>query len=119
MKNISVNLFITYKCGDILLLSGEIGKNKMVNGIRIKEDSFGQDGVGNSIRRFTMINENYVTVQVINYGATVTSIKVPDKRGCIDDVVLGFDDMSGKLVVLQSCKTYIYILKTKRDNCIC
>lgn len=81
-----------------LLLSGETGKNKMECKIHITEDSFGQDAAGCPVRRFTMVNKNNMTVQVINYGATVTCIKVPDKRGKVDDIILGFDDMSGKLV---------------------
>ncbi len=38
---------------------------------------------------------NYLSVQVINYGATLTSLKVPDGSGTIEDVVLGFDDIDG------------------------
>ena len=37
-----------------------------------------------------------MSVQVINYGAIITCIKVPDRRGNVDDVVLGFDDMTGE-----------------------
>lgn len=62
---------------------------------KISEDFFGQDASGNKIRRFTLSNGNKTSVQIINYGATVTSIKVADKKGNIDDVVLGFDDMEG------------------------
>lgn len=83
---------------DLKEACGESGQNKMSSkGTEITEDSFGQDGAGHPVRRFTMINKNHMSVQVISYGATVTSIKVPDKRGHIDDVVLGFDDMSGYL----------------------
>lgn len=64
-------------------------------GIDVYEDSFGDEGSGNPVRRFTLTNENRMSVQVITYGATVTCIKVPDKRGNVDDVVLGFDDMNG------------------------
>lgn len=48
------------------------------------------------VRRFTLTNKNQVAVQVITYGATVTSIKVPDKYQQFDDVVLGFDKLQGK-----------------------
>lgn len=47
------------------------------------------------IRRFTLTNCNGVSLQVINYGATITSLKVPDKNGMIDDIVLGFDTFKG------------------------
>ncbi len=40
---------------------------------------------------FTLKNENGITVQIMNYGGTITSIKVPDRDGNFEDVVLGFD----------------------------
>lgn len=43
------------------------------------------------VRRFTLTNREGVSVQVITYGATITSIKVPDRKHRLDDVVLGFD----------------------------
>ncbi|CAG9558192.1 unnamed protein product [Danaus chrysippus] len=45
------------------------------------------------VRRYTWRTKNRMTVQVITYGATITSIQVPDKRGVPDDVVAGFDTL--------------------------
>lgn len=53
-----------------------------------------------SVRRFTWRNSTGVSVQVISYGATITSIKMPDKNGTIDDIVMGFDDMKGDKNIL-------------------
>lgn len=47
------------------------------------------------ITRFTWQNASGMSVQLITYGAIITSIKVPDRSGQIADVVLGFDDISG------------------------
>lgn len=82
---------------DLKVACGETGKKEMDCQIQITEDSFGQDGAGRPVRRFTMVNKNRMSVQLINYGATITCISVPDRRGNVDDVVLGFDDMSGYL----------------------
>lgn len=71
------------------------GKKKMEPEVHVTEDSFGHDPLGRPVRRFTLINENRMSVQVINYGAIITCIKVPDRRGNVDDIVLGFDDMNG------------------------
>ncbi|KAL1139377.1 hypothetical protein AAG570_006361, partial [Ranatra chinensis] len=43
------------------------------------------------VRRYTITNTNGVSVQIINYGATITSIVCPDKNGVLEDVVLGFE----------------------------
>lgn len=68
--------------------------------VRIAIDGFGtvdnpitkkQD----EIQRYTWTNKNGMSVQVISYGAIITSIKVPDRDGNVEDVVLGFDNIQG------------------------
>ncbi|XP_066258168.1 galactose mutarotase-like isoform X1 [Euwallacea similis] len=60
-------------------------------------DNFGtyknDSGVIKHVERFTWQNVNNITVQVINWGATITSIKIPDKDGNIEDIVTGFDSI--------------------------
>lgn len=38
-----------------------------------------------------------LAIQVITYGATITSIHVPDRKGVPDDVLAGFDTLEGNL----------------------
>jgi len=47
------------------------------------------------IRLYTLSNESGMTVSVTNYGATVTSIVVPDRDGELADVALGYDSVEG------------------------
>ncbi|KAF7285636.1 hypothetical protein GWI33_010289 [Rhynchophorus ferrugineus] len=75
-------------------------KYHQVEGIELEEDEFGtfkdrKTGKLESVSRFTWRNSQGVSVQVISYGATITSIKLPDKNGTIDDIVMGFDDING------------------------
>lgn len=42
---------------------------------------------------FTLTNKNGMECSVINYGATITSIKIPTSSGEKIDVVLGFDNL--------------------------
>jgi aldose 1-epimerase len=46
---------------------------------------------------FTLSNARGLQVRVMEYGATILSIRVPDRRGRIDDVVLGFDSLADYL----------------------
>lgn len=74
--------------------------NKMGK-IQIVEDAFGYmenpiTGEGANVKRFTFSNDDGVSVQVITYGATITSLRCPDKYGNIADIVLGFDELEGK-----------------------
>lgn len=68
--------------------------------VTINEDDFGSvadpiTGENQLVKRFTFTNENGLAVQVITLGATVTSIRCPDKSGNIEDVALGFDSAEG------------------------
>lgn len=45
------------------------------------------------IRQFTLQNKHGLSIQVINYGGIVTSIKTPDKNGQFADVTFGFADL--------------------------
>uniref|UniRef100_T1GJZ9 Galactose mutarotase n=1 Tax=Megaselia scalaris TaxID=36166 RepID=T1GJZ9_MEGSC len=69
--------------------------------VEIFEDLFGStvdplDKKTKDIRRFTFSNsDTKASVQVITWGATITSLKVADNKGNISDIVCGFDDIKG------------------------
>lgn len=50
---------------------------------------------GRTVNKYTITQVAGIQVSVMNYGATVTSIIVPDKTGSPADVVLGFDTLEG------------------------
>ncbi|XP_046364262.1 galactose mutarotase-like isoform X2 [Haliotis rufescens] len=60
----------------------------------VTEEEFGKTEAGENVSRYTLTNNN-VLVRVLNYGATITDILVPDKHGNVDDISLGFDDITG------------------------
>ncbi|OOV19528.1 aldose epimerase family protein [Flavobacterium sp. LM4] len=53
---------------------------------------FGLSSDNEEIHCFELTNKNGMKVQLTNYGATVTSLKVPALDGKLTDVVLGFDN---------------------------
>ena len=61
----------------------------------IAKEFFGQTSDGQGVEAFVFTNANGLSVKIINYGATIVSIEVPDREGNLADVVLGFDDMVG------------------------
>ncbi|CAH0556968.1 unnamed protein product [Brassicogethes aeneus] len=72
----------------------------MDNLVQLDEDEFGlyidkTTGDSKSVRRFTWRNKNNMQVQVITYGATITSIKVPDSKGLVEDIAFGFTFLDG------------------------
>ncbi|XP_032781167.2 galactose mutarotase isoform X2 [Daphnia magna] len=66
----------------------------------VTQEAFGEirtsDGI-QPVTQFTLTNPLGVKVQFITYGASVTNVFVPNKKGELHDVVLGFDDMAGYL----------------------
>jgi aldose 1-epimerase len=56
---------------------------------------FGKLPDGREVRQFTLTNRAGAFVEIIDYGATVTSLHVPDRKGKIEDVVLGYDSVQG------------------------
>ncbi len=51
----------------------------------------------NEIKQYSIQNTSGMLVKLINYGATITDIIVPDKMGNFENIVLGFDSLSGYL----------------------
>lgn len=47
---------------------------------------------GEAVILYTMTNESGASVQVMNLGAALVSVRVPCRRNIIDDVVLGYKD---------------------------
>lgn len=64
-----------------------------MTGVVPSQDSFGTLKDGTQVSRFSFTNKNNVTVRVINYGATITDILLPDKNGTVEDISLGFDSV--------------------------
>lgn len=52
---------------------------------------FGQTQDGRTVDLYTLTNGNGLRAKISNYGAILTELRVPDNRGKLDDVVLGFD----------------------------
>ena len=62
----------------------------------ILRDSFGMLPDGRDVDLYTLSTSG-IEVQVMNYGATITSIKVPDCQGVMGDIVHGFESLEGYL----------------------
>ncbi|MEW6193572.1 MAG: aldose epimerase family protein [Bacteroidota bacterium] len=50
---------------------------------------------GEEINIYTLTNKTGSKTEIINYGAIVVSLCVPDKNGKLDDVVTGYDSLDG------------------------
>ncbi|MDT5271475.1 MAG: aldose 1-epimerase [Acidobacteriota bacterium] len=58
-----------------------------------KRESFGSTKGGEAVEIYTLRNSRGAEARVMTYGATLVSLKVPDRAGRFDDVLLGFDQL--------------------------
>lgn len=68
----------------------------------VSEISFGKTRSGHPVRQFTVRNANGVEMQLIDYGATMTSLKLPDRAGTLANVILTCPNIEG----YEKCKSY-------------
>ena len=68
-----------------------------MTGVRIQSEPFGETKDGIPITRYLLANDHGMTVSIINYGAIVTSIELPDRNKKVANVVLGFPTLDGYL----------------------
>ena len=66
--------------------------------VSITVSPIGKIHTGETINQYRFANDNGVEVAAINFGGIITSVKVPDKNGKLEDVVLGFDSLEKYLV---------------------
>ncbi len=57
--------------------------------------AFGRTSDGQTVTRFTLQGSGGLRVEVLDYGAIVHGLFVPDRHGRLADVVLGYDDLAG------------------------
>lgn len=81
----------------ILLLAGVVSILCPVAFAEIKEEVFGELPDGRAVKVFTLTNEGGMRVKVLEYGAVLASVEVPDREGKVADVTHGFDTLDGWL----------------------
>ena len=64
-------------------------------GLSSEQKPFGKTNDGTAVEQYILRNSHGMQATVITYGGVLQSLKVPDKHGKLDDVVLGFDDVQG------------------------
>jgi aldose 1-epimerase len=73
------------------LLGGQVMEAKT----NIKKQPFGKTPEGNAVDLYTLTNRNGMEAAITNYGGIVVQLRVPDRKGNLADVVLGYDDLDG------------------------
>lgn len=65
----------------------------MKKDMKVSTSTYGTTLDGQQIMAFNLSNGNHVEIELLEYGAIVSSVRVPDKEGNVDDIVLGYDNL--------------------------
>lgn len=65
--------------------------------LEVKRELFGRLADGTAVDIYTLTNKSGIEARVMTYGATLVSLRLPDRKGVFADVILGFDDLEGYL----------------------
>lgn len=84
-----------------------------LNAAVIKKSDFGKMPDGSSVSAYTLTNAKGVEAKIITYGGILVSLKVPDRKGAMADVVLGHDSLAD---YLGDRKTYFGALIGRYAN---
>jgi len=87
----------TLLCALIFIGGLSLASSLSSQGMRgtIKKESFGKTTGGEQIDLYTLSNKKGMEVAITNFGATVVTLKVPDRAGKATDIVLGYDTLDG------------------------
>ncbi len=66
-----------------------------MNAATIKKSDFGKTPGGVAVSLYTLTNAKGLEARIITYGGAIVSLKTPDRKGAMGDIVLGYDDLAG------------------------
>jgi len=78
-------------CGSMSQHVRSLGSAVSAPDIDVK--TFGQTADGRQVRLYSLCNANGLKADIMTYGAIVVSLQAPDRKGRMDDIVLGYDNL--------------------------
>lgn len=87
-----------------ILFYGKLIKEKAM---KVEISNFGKAKDGSDVKCYTLSNERGMTVSLLNLGAIVKDILVPDKDGKLVDVNLGYDSVEGYYDNLEALGSFV------------
>ena len=73
--------------------SRQVSGSQVAGAANIDVKAFGQAPDGKQVRLYSLRNANGLTADIMTYGAIVVSLRTPDRKGQMADIVLGYDNL--------------------------
>jgi len=81
-------------CVLVLAIGGLLLAQSAKHNSGVQQQPFGTQG-GRPVTLYTLTNAHGVEIRAMNYGGIVLSIRIPDRKGQVGDVVLGHETLEG------------------------
>jgi aldose 1-epimerase len=65
--------------------------------MNIHTEPFGRTPEGEEVSLYVLTSAKGLRARIMDYGATLVSLEVPDRHGKLGDIVLGFESLEGYL----------------------
>ena len=80
----------------------------------VTKELFGKTRDGKEVYCYSIENKNKMCAKVITFGAILKNLYVPDKKGKLDDVVLGYDKLwmyfkNGSLTMIVQLRFGVFL----------
>ena len=95
MKTSSLLLFLALVACSNTKVQDPAPANAAVKEGSVNKAEFGKTPEGEVVDVYTLTNSEGMEVRAITFGGVITSIRVPDRAGKLDDVALGFNNLEG------------------------
>lgn len=87
-------IIVHFGCKDAKTKKENLEPQQMEKSLSITKSDFGATVDGQTVAKYTLENKDGIQVDIITYGGRITSLRTPDNKGNIKNVVLGFDDLA-------------------------
>jgi aldose 1-epimerase len=77
----------------VMLLGCATTETQKPTAMKLEQNVFGKTPDGIQVLRYTLSNPHGVLVKITEYGAILSELWVPDGKGSVTNVVLGFDNL--------------------------
>jgi len=85
--------------------------------MKVTKSLYGTTKDGKEVYSFVIENSSGAYIELLNYGATLNKIVVPDSDGKFADVLVGFDTMEGQKLCTDSQGRTVGRVANRIDSC--
>ncbi len=85
--------FLTVQCKGNQKEENKENTTQKTDSVSIEKKDYGTTPAGQKVAIYTLKNQKGMEVNIMTYGGIITSLKVPNKAGVSEEVVLGFNNL--------------------------